>query len=542
MATSAVTSEATQHLFESDSENFPEHSDVDYCEIAPLSPKQPRICNDDIDNFEGAFQSNSYDSTSSESDFAEDLDSNEKLRAGLVEWVNEYKVKHNAVDSLLKILNDSGHDQLPGSARSLIKTARYVPLTEKSGMDYIYFPVKEELMRQFLRYPTMTKEKVTSLEISLNIDGLPLFSSSNKSLWPVLCGIMNVEPVAIFPVALTYGSSKPTDLLFLEETVGDLNHLLERGLNVGGRVIPVELRCVVCDAPARALIKGTKLYSGYFGCDKCAQKGLWLGRITYPETRDLDLRTDLSFRCQSNSDHHRTDSPFCKLPMDMIMQFSIDYMHQLCLGVMRKLLLIWMKGNRDVRISSRHVGEISENLLNLKSAMPNNFTRKPRGLNEIERWKATEFRQFLLYTGQLALKEIIRPELYSHFLSLSVASRILVSPTLVKSHWQHASELLVYFVEQGRVLYGKEFIVYNVHSMIHLAAEAYHYGGLDKCSSFPFENYMQKLKKMVRSGRNPLAQLVKRLSESHATKIPEAMCASEISTKKPNNVYILDDR
>ena len=148
----------------------------------------------------------------------------------MVEWVNEYKVKHNAVDSLLKILKDSGHDQLPGSARSLIKTARYVPLTEKSGMDYIYFPVKEELMRQFLRYPTMTKEKVTSLGISLNIDGLPLFSSSNKSLWPVLCGIMNVEPVAIFPVALTYGSFKPTDLLFLEETVGDLNHLLEHGL------------------------------------------------------------------------------------------------------------------------------------------------------------------------------------------------------------------------------------------------------------------------------------------------------------------------
>ena len=29
VATSAVTSEATQHLFESDSENFPEHSDVD---------------------------------------------------------------------------------------------------------------------------------------------------------------------------------------------------------------------------------------------------------------------------------------------------------------------------------------------------------------------------------------------------------------------------------------------------------------------------------------------------------------------------------
>ena len=143
------------------------------------------------------------------------------MRAGLAEWVNEYQIKHNAVDSLLKILKDSGHDQLPGLARTLIKTARYVPLTEKSGMDYIYFPVKEELMRQFLRYPAMTKEKVTSLEISLNIDGLALFSSSNKSLWLLPCGIMNVELVTIFPLPLTYGSSKPTDLLFLQETVDD---------------------------------------------------------------------------------------------------------------------------------------------------------------------------------------------------------------------------------------------------------------------------------------------------------------------------------
>ena len=63
--------------------------------------------------------------------------------------MNGYQIKHNAVDSLLKIVKKSGHDQLPGSARSLIKTARYVPLAEKSGMQYIYFPVKEELMEQF---------------------------------------------------------------------------------------------------------------------------------------------------------------------------------------------------------------------------------------------------------------------------------------------------------------------------------------------------------------------------------------------------------
>ena len=142
------------------------------------------------------------------------------------------------------------------------------------------------------------------------------------------------------------------------------------------------------------------------------------------------------------------------------------------------------------------MSEISDKLINLRSAIPSNFARRPCGLNERERWKATEFRQFLLYTGHIVLKDLIRPELYEHFLCLCVASRILVSPTLVKAHWKYASELLVYFTEQGQVLYGNEFLVYNVHSMNHLASEAKYYGGLDTCSSFPFENYMYKLKKM----------------------------------------------
>ena len=244
VATSSLNAEASQHVIESNSASFSEDSNTDCFEVESPSPKKTRSCshgNVPIDNFDLASPSIScYGSTSESDDSDDDFESD--LRADLIEWVNGYQIKHNAVDSLLKILKKSGHDQLPGSTRSLIKTARYVPLAEKSGMQYIYFPVKEELMRQFLRYPTMTKESVTALEISLNIDGLPLFKSSNKTLWPLLCGIMNIEPTVIFPVALTYGSSKPTDLLFLQDTVDDLNYLLKHGLNVDGKVIPVSLR------------------------------------------------------------------------------------------------------------------------------------------------------------------------------------------------------------------------------------------------------------------------------------------------------------
>ena len=57
-------------------------------------------------------------------------------------------------------------------------------------------------------------------------------------------------------------------------------------------VLQISLRCAVCDTSARALVRGTKLCSGYFGCDKYAEKGVWEGRVVYPLVKDINLRTD----------------------------------------------------------------------------------------------------------------------------------------------------------------------------------------------------------------------------------------------------------
>jgi len=464
------------------------------------------------------------------------------LTEDLVQWMNRHDIKRTAADDLLKLLKGHGHTSLPSSARTLLKTDRMVVSEEKSGMNYIYLGLGNTLVKNFDKYPDEIKQTTKILHIALNVDGLPLFHSSNTVLWPVLCSIL-IQPITVFPIAITCGKSKPENLDFLHDTVEELSQILQNGLQFGETNMQVTLKSIVCDAPARAMVKGMKQYSGYFGCDKCTQKGLWLGRMTFPEIENFTCRTDQSFRDQENAEHHQTVSPFVSLPIDMVRAFPVDYMHQACLGVMRRVILLWVRGKKKHKLSASHVQEINTKLLALQQSIPACFARKPRGFDEIERWKATEYRQFLLYTGKIVLKGILRNDLFAHFMSLSVAMCILVSPTLVQHHSQYAHSLLVYFVRQGRELYGPEFLVYNVHSLLHIADDAVECGGLDRCSGFAFENYLQVMKKMVRCGKNPLTQVVKRIHELDSVSATSELAKPKytVSVNRPNNTFILDD-
>ena len=226
----------------------------------------------------------------------------------------------------------------------------------------------------------------------------------------------------------------------------------------------------------------------------------------------------------------------------MVQDFPVDYMHQVCLGVMKKLLLTWMRGPRaNNRLSSGQIGQISTKLVSLAHYIPQEFARKPRGLEEVDRWKATEFRQFLVYTGQIALKGVLPNNLYKNFMCLCVAITILLNRDLVLLYSNYAHRLLCYFVRSCHRLYGAEFCVYNVHSLLHLRTEADAFGSLDKCAAWPFENFMQQLKRKVRGGNNPAAQLVKRIYESMETNaIPVQAKVKQIMHKRPNNVYRTD--
>ena len=473
-----------------------------------------------------------YESSDSEDDKTND----DFLVEGLGNWANKFLVKNNALVAPLVLFKKNGHPNLPVTARTLLQTKRNISIEKKSGMEYVYLPHASQLFKHFRKYPSHIVGGTTSLEISRNVDGLPLFKSSGMSLWPVLCAIVSMKPVVAFPVVLTCGKPKPEDLGFLEDLVRDLGDVLQNGLD-GARVVKVTLRCIVCDAPARALVKGTKLCSSYFGCDKCIQKGLWLGRVTYPLVKDIELRTDMSFRNQDDEGHHHGTSPFCNLRSDMIKKFPIDYMHQLCFGVMRKLLLTWMRGKREVKISAGQVQTITAKLLDLKSCIPNTFARKPRSLSDVDRWKATKCRQFLLYTCEIVLNGVLRPDQFEHFLCLSVASCIFVCPMLAQSHVDYAKQMMEYSESKGRFYIRINFLSITCLAWLIWQMRMKEFCSLVACSSFPFKNYMKKLKRLVRSGKNPIAQIAKRMSEYSGA--IESRHEVKIFLKKPDNAFIL---
>ncbi|CAN7948609.1 unnamed protein product, partial [Ixodes hexagonus] len=425
-------------------------------------------------------------------------------------------ITHQSLDSLLKILKPR-IPEVPGSARSLLHTPSDTPVITFSNGEYAHFGLQKGLRTQLQHLPPVAS---MAFEISFNIDGLPLFKSSGKEFWCILCSLHHPQfPHLnnIFIVGVFCGMTKPPLDDFLHQFVDELGDLLTVGLEYDNKHYRVSLRAFICDAPARSFVKATKGHNSFYGCDNCCVEGQFHGRMTYPNL-GAPLRTDESFADQAQEDHHRGVPPLVSIGVPMVTKFVLDYMHLVCLGVTRRLIRCWLRGLLTVRLPSAVVGRLSGLLWELRDYTPMDFPRKCRGLSELDRWKATEFRFFLLYAGPVVLKDALSRNLYQHFLVLHVAIAILASPPL-QHMVDYAEQLLRYYVECSLTLYGRESLVYNVHCLIHLANDCRRYGALDSFSAFPFENFLSKVKRCVRTGNKPLQQLYRRHEE--ITGIPD---------------------
>lgn len=226
-----------------------------------------------------------------------------------------------------------------------------------------------------------------------------------------MASIANVPTLAskVIPIGICYGEHKLQDCkLFLRQFVSECISLVTNGIIVNGKKIGIAIKGFICDAPVKTFILGVKGHTGYSSCTKCKQEGSFFSnRVTFPNLTSVP-RTHEGFLRKEDEDFHVADTPLISVPgVDFIKSFPLDYMHLVCLGVMRNLLNIWTFGPVPLKFHHRIVGAIASNLLSIQSSVPLEFCRKTRGLDQLKRWKATEFRQFLLCTGPVVLKDVL---------------------------------------------------------------------------------------------------------------------------------------
>ena len=306
-----------------------------------------------------------------------------------------------SVNEMLGILRNHGLN-LPKDARTLLKTPISVPSQGKCGGDYAYFGISNGI-KSVLNEKNSTNEL---LELSINIDGVPLFHSSSEQLWPILGSFKNSD---IFIIALFYGKHKPDNVEeYLYDFIQEWNELAVDGIFYQDRHYNLTIRYFLCDAPARSFLKCIINHTGYSSCERCCIHGTYEGRIVFNEEIEYTLREDAAFRLTNYVDHQRGQlSPLANITkINLISTFVLDYMHLVCLGVVRRILNYLKKGPVG-KISALQLREISNRLIMLNAKMPSEFARQPRRLQKIDRSKATEFRQFLLYTGPVVSKGIV---------------------------------------------------------------------------------------------------------------------------------------
>ena len=503
--------------------------------------------------------SDSYLHNSDESDSSESCSSEQEidkttLQSDLAKFVECSNLLTTQTDALLAVLNkhkDVILDDLPKTHKGLFRVSRNSiknEIRELSGHQYYYVGLEKQLRFYLPRLPTGS---ISSLELIWNVDGLQIFKSKRLTSWPILCYISNIRPRKVFEVAITLGSGKPTNLDFLTEFVDELKCLMLSGLSVENKRYEIKMKACVADAPARAMIKNIKQFSAKHGCDMCIKDGVHDGKRTvFVGTGDCTLRTDDSFRQRGQPSHHKDISfsyPVESLPVDMIKCFPPDFMHQ-CGGTMKKILLWILSGPRRscnhrhlVRMAPSKVALLNKRIQYINRSLPNMFGRRARTTDEVNNYKYSELRQFLLYTGKLLFMDLMASEeQYKHFIVYSSVCCLMSDPLNTSTCLSKRQALLKDVVDGFSELYGEPFMTYNAHSNLHFADVVEWHGDLSSVSAFPFENHFRHMKKYITSSHNALISMVKGIQRRQSSEksnifdVPK----TRLFFDAPNNVYV----
>lgn len=194
-------------------------------------------------------------------------------------------VPHKTLGSLLALLRQYAHLDVPSDPRTLLQTPKSSKIKQIETGKLLYLGITDGLRK--INLPS-----VQPLSLSFNMDGMSLFRSSNITFW-VLSGAIESK---VFTVAIYQGRSKPPLFPFLKDFINECLELSMNGLLINGYHYQIKVGHIVCDSPAKSFVKNVVQFNAKCGCDKCSVIGLYVSnRITFHSTTS-PLRSNESFR------------------------------------------------------------------------------------------------------------------------------------------------------------------------------------------------------------------------------------------------------
>ena len=182
-------------------------------------------------------------------------------------------------------------------------------------------------------------------------------------------------------------------------------------------------------------------------------------------------------------------------------------MHCVLEGVMKKLLTAWVETGALGCYIGRHLKQIDEHLL--KQRPPHDFSRAPRSIKKHRKyWKASEFRNSLLYYSLPLLIDVLPPLYFHPFGLLVCAMHFLLQSELNDSLICAAQSMLDDFYSLYPELYGDRMCDLNIHLLSHTANFVHLWGPLWTHSAFGFESMNGHIKSMIHLGYKIADQLV----------------------------------
>lgn len=393
-----------------------------------------------------------------------------------------------------------------------------------------------------------------NLSFAMNTDGVAIFKSSKISMWPVYL-LVNELPLKERKKrenTLFYGiwlsSKKPMMWSFLKPLFEEIKTFETDGADMVDHdgisfTCHATLLTCTCDLPAKALVCNSMQFNGAFSCWHCLQsgktektdKGGHVHAFPFQETNPSgpprtheSVKADVEKVIENIRDGkseyvvNGIKGPQCFMFLkyfDFVNGYIIDYMHGVCSGVMKLLLMLWFSKDLKNSTFSFHIARERVNLAlsNIKPTIE--ITRVPRSLDDIVHWKASEFRSFLLYWGLPVLSKVLSQQYLFHFCLLVKAIYLLSKDTIYPEDLEQAELLLFTFVEDFADLYTVRYMTMNVHQLVHLSDMVRKTGPLFVNNCFIFEDLNGFIVSHIHGTQGVDSQLMRTINLIHAIPI-----------------------